>query len=264
MIGMSRIFFQVKVCGEEAHREGFLDGLLYMNTLGFFRRYQEQAEANIGDRHEGTISLLQPGQSTMTLTCDGLPDWEYTIPAEDFAGPSVIQFDGHNPLNVLCLYAVHERGCTFESDEAFERFVEAQMMKPEVDDLGDYAAVVVDTRAFQKRVLGEIHSRGFGAVAGLVDYYDPLTFNGSFDKAQAVLKKRDNYAHQREYRFALDRGNEVEEAFTLPVGSLRDIAIGCRTSEVNDLIRGFLHQMKAQGMFCPERVCKPEPPKFPS
>ncbi|KPW52010.1 hypothetical protein ALO86_200139 [Pseudomonas syringae pv. berberidis] len=165
------------------------------------------------------------------------------------AGPSVIQFDGHNPLNVLCLYAVHERGCTFESDEAFERFVEAQMMKPEVDDLGDYAAVVVDTGAFQKRVLDEIHSRGFGAVAGLVDYYDSLTFNGSFDKAQAVLKKRDNYAHQREYRFALDRGNEVEEAFTLPVGSLRDIAIGCRTSEVNDLIRGYLHQMKAQGVF---------------
>jgi hypothetical protein len=246
---MNRIFFQVKVCGEEAHREGFLDGSLYMNTLGFFRRYQERVEANIGDRHEGTISLLQPGQFTMTLTRDDLPDWEYTIPAEDLAGPSVIQFDGHDSLNVLCLYAVHERGCIFGSDEAFERFVEAQMMKPEVDDLGDFAAVVVDTGAFQKRVLQAIRKEGYGVIAGLVDYYDPLTFHGSFDEAQAVLKKRDDYSHQREYRFALDRGVQEESVYTLPVGSLRDIAIGCRTSEVNDLIRHFLHQMKAQGVF---------------
>lgn len=246
---MSRVFFNIKVCEKEQYREAFLDGFLHMNPLGFFRRYTEGAVANIADRHEGTISLLQPGQFTMTITCDDLPDWQYTVPEEDLAGPSIIQYDGHNAQNVLCMYAVHERGHTFASEDDFERFVDAQMMKPEVDELGGYASVVVDTGAFQKRVLHAIRSKGFGAVAGLVDYYDPSTFNGSFDKEQAVLKKRDDYSHQREYRFALDRGVHEEAPYTLPVGSLRDIAIGCRTSEVNDLIRGYLHQMKAQGVF---------------
>jgi|GEM_PF-696358 len=246
---MSRVFFSVKVCGEELHREGFLDGRLYMNPLSFFRKYEEGAVANIADRHEGTVSLFQPGQFTMTLSRDDLSGWNYTIPAEDFAGPTIIQHDGHNALNVLCLYAVHERGHVFESDEDFESFVESQMMKPEVDDLGDYAAVVFDTGAFQKRVLQAIRKKGFAAIAGLVDYYDPATFNGTFDDAQAVLKKRVEYSHQREYRFAMDRGVSEEVAYTLEVGSLRDIAMGCRTTEVNELVRGFLHQLRAQGVF---------------
>ncbi|MEE1949262.1 hypothetical protein V0R48_09775 [Pseudomonas alcaligenes] len=246
---MLRVFFSVKVCGKELHREAFLDGRLHMNPLGFFRKYEEGTAANVADRHEGTVSLLQPGQFTMTLTRDDLPDWEYSIPAEDLAGPAVIQHDGHNALNVLCLYAVHEREHIFESEEDFESFVDAQMMKPEVDGLGDYAVVVFDTSAFQKRVLQAIRDKGFGAIAGLVDYYDPSTFNGTFDNAQAVLKKRVEYSHQREYRFAVDRGVSEESAYTLDVGSLRDIAVGCRTADVNELIRGFLQQLRAQGVF---------------
>lgn len=246
---MSRVFFNIKVCGAEEFREAFLDGRLYMNTLGYFRRYEEGTAANIADRHEGTISLMQPGQFSMTFTREDLPGWSHTIPEEDLAGPSVIQYNKHDLLNVFCVYAVHERGHTFASDDDFERFVEAQMMKPEVDDLGAYAAVVVDTKAFQERVFHAIQAKGFKAVAALVEYYDPSTFHGTFDDSQAVLKKRGEYSHQREYRFALDRGVEVEGAYTLDVGSLRDIAVGCKTSEVNDLIRDYIYQMKAQGVF---------------
>lgn len=244
---MTRIFFNIKVCKTERYREDFLDGSLYMNTLGFFRRYNEEAVANVADRYEGTISLQQPGRHTITFTRHDLPDCQYTI--ADFAGPSVIQYRGHNHLNVLCLFAVHEKGHTFGSDDHFENFVDAQMLKPEVDDLGEYAAIVFDTGAFQKKVFEAIRSNDFGAFSGLVDYYDAATFHGSFDQAQAVFKKRNEYAHQREYRIALDRQALEEAPYTLSVGSLRDIAIGCRTSEVNDLIRGYLHQLRAQGVF---------------
>lgn len=246
---MSRVFLSIKVCGQEVFREGFLDGRLYMNTLGYFRRYEEGASANIADRHEGTSMLLQPGQFTMTITGDGLPDGQFTFPAEDFAGPAVIRHNKYDLLNVLCVYAVHERGHTFTSDADFERFVDSQMMRSEVDELGGYAAVVIDSKAFQERVVHAIRERNFNAVAGLVEYYDPSTFHGAFDDAQAVLRKRADYSHQREYRYALDRGVRAEAPYTLEVGSLRDIAIGCRTSEVNGFISDFLHQMKAQGVF---------------
>jgi hypothetical protein len=239
---MSRIFFNIKVCGKEEHRDGFLDGNLFMNPLGFFRQYEEDEAANIGDRHEATVTLLQPGQFTMTIN-------DYTIPAEDFAEASVIQYNGYNTLNLLCLYAVHERGHSFGSEENFESFVEAQMLKPEVDGLGDYAAVVVNTKAFQERVFQAIRREGFKAMASLVDYYDPTTFNGTFDADRAVFNKRDTYSHQREYRVALDRGVEGETPYSLEVGSLRDICVGCHTSEVNELIRTYLYQMKAQGVF---------------
>lgn len=246
---MARVFFNVKVCSQEKYRDAFIDGFLHMSPLGYFRRLEEGAVANIADRHEGTVALFQPGQFTMTWTSDALPGGQYTVPVEDFAGPVVIQHDEHNPLNVLCLYAIHERGHTFESDDDFDRFVEAQLLKPEVDGLGDFAAFVVDTKRFGERVHQAIQLHGFGATAGLVEYYDPETYHGQFDQRQAVLKKRAEYSHQREYRFAVDRGVAEEEAYTLEVGSLRDIAVACRTSEVNGLIRDYLHQMRAQGVF---------------
>jgi hypothetical protein len=71
---MNRIFFKVKVCGEAAHRDSFLDGHLYMNTLGYFKRYEEGEAANIADRHEATVMLLQPGKFTMTISGEGIED----------------------------------------------------------------------------------------------------------------------------------------------------------------------------------------------
>lgn len=239
---MNRVFFTIKVCGQEEHRDGFIEGHLFMNRLSYFRQYEEAETANIGDRHEATVMLLQPGQFTMTIG-------DYTIPAEDMAGPSVLQHNGHNSLNLLCLYAVNERGHSFCSEGDFECFVEAQMMKPEVDGLGDYAAIVVNTKAFQERVFQAIRRQGFKGMASLVDYYNPLTFNGSFDTDRAVFNKRDTYSHQREYRFAIDRGVDEEAAYTLEVGSLQDICVKCHTSEVNELIRAYLYQMKGQGVF---------------
>lgn len=244
---MSRIFFKVKVCGEAAHRDGFLDGYLYMNTLGYFKRYEEGDAANIADRHEATAMLLQPGKFTMTISGEGID--EFTIREEDLGGPAIFQHDHHNQLNVFCVYAVHERGHTFGSDEDFENFVEAQMMKPEVDGLGRYAAVVVDTKAFQERVLQAIRRENFKASASLVDYYDPSTFHGSFDDDRVAFNKRDVYSHQREYRYAIARGTGEETPYSLYVGSLRDICIACETSDVNELIRSYLYQMKEQGVF---------------
>lgn len=246
---MNRVFLMVKVCGKEHHRDAFLEGHLHMNTLSYFRKYEESATGNIGDRHEATVALLQPGQSTITLVHDDLPGGEYTIPAEDLAGPSVIQHNAHDPMNVLCLYAAHERGLSPSLEEDFEAFVMAQMMRPEVDGLGEYAALIFDTKAFQQRVLDAIRAGNFRAVAGLVDYYDPATFNGTFDHVQAVLKKRAEFAHQREYRFAVERDVLEEKPFTLDVGSLRDIALSCRVSEVNQLIRDILYQWRSQGVF---------------
>lgn len=246
---MSRVFLSIKVCAQEVFRERFLDGHLYMNSLGYFRRYEEGASANIADQHEGTSMLLQPGQFTMTISGDGIPGGQFTFPAEDLAGPAVIHHSKYDLLNVFCVYAVHEGGHTFVSDTDFERFVDSQMMKSEVGELGGYAAVVSDSKVFHERVVHAIREEGFRGVAGLVDYYDPSTFHGVFDDEQAVLKKRITYSHQREYRYALDRGVGVEDPYTLEVGSLRDIAIGCRTSEVNGLIRDILYQMRAQGVF---------------
>lgn len=243
------MFLNIKVCREESFREGFLDGNLYMNSLGYFRRYEEGASANIADRYEGASMLLQPGQFTMTITGEGLPDGQFTFPAEDLAGPVVFQNNKHDLLNVLCVYAVSERGHSFISEEDFERFVDSQMMKSEVGGLGGYAAIVVDSKAFQERVVHAVREQGFKGVAGLVEYYDPCTFHGEFDDAQAVLKKRLEYSHQREYRYAIDRGVSAEAPWPLDVGSLRDIAFGCPTSEVNGLIRSYLYQMKAQGVF---------------
>jgi len=252
---MNRIIFSVKVCEKEKYREDFLDGNLHMNTLGYFRRYEDSREGNVGDPHEAAVWVLQPGQFTMTINVNeplGLIR-EFTIPAEDIAAPTILQYEGHNNLNLFCMYAVHDGEFTSASEQDFERFVEAQMLRPEVDGLGDFAAIIVKTKDFQDRVFHALRQAlqrdGLRYMAGLVSYYDPATFHGQFDEDRAVFNKRSTFAHQREYRFALDRGSNKGEAIKLSVGSLRDICIACRTEEVNEKLRDFLYQLRAQGVF---------------
>lgn len=246
---MDRIIFSVKVCDKEEYREDFLDGNLYMNSLGYFRRYEDSREGNVGDPHEAAVWVLQPGQFTMTINEPTGTIGEFTIPAEDMAAPTILQHKKHDTLNLLCMYAVHDGGFTSASEQDFERFVEAQMLRPEVDGLGGFAAIVIKTKDFQDRVFHALRRDDHRYMAGLVSYYDPATFHGQFDEDRAAFNKRSTFAHQREYRFALDREVDKEEAIKLSVGTLRDICIACRTEEVNGMLRDFLYQLRAQGEF---------------
>lgn len=76
----------------------------------------------------------------------------------------------------------------------------------------------------------------YGLNSGLVDYYNPDTFSGTFNDEEAVFKKRNEYSHQKEYRFAFDTGVTGKEPLLLDIGDISDITMQCDVADINKLI----------------------------
>ena len=84
-----------------------------------------------------------------------------------------------------------------------------------------------------KRVKTAITTKGYRLRSGLVKYYNAETFHGHFDGIDAIFRKRDEYQHQREYRFAIDTLVTGTEPINLEIGDISDITMRCNAADIN-------------------------------
>lgn len=96
--------------------------------------------------------------------------------------------------------------------------------------------VVTQYMTFIDRVSNAVRSNNYGLSAHLVDYYDPNTFTGSFSEVDAVFKKRNEFSHQKEFRFAFDTGVSGDNPLILDIGDITDITTLCNVEELNELL----------------------------
>ncbi|RDK85081.1 UNVERIFIED_ORG: hypothetical protein DFO82_1220 [Idiomarina abyssalis] len=197
------IFFFVKVFSEKSHAEEFLKGSLYSNRLVFFRKLEDTAQANRGDKHEAVVGWYQPNQITLTLNGREL---------KDLAAPVSLQMNQHNNLNVFCIYAAHSGSFEKITVENIFDFRDHLKIPPNCLALGKHAVVVTQAKSFIDRVVSAVKDKNYGLKAGLVEYYDPSLFSGSFSEDEAVFRKRSEFEHQREYRFSFDTGGSVQNS----------------------------------------------------
>ena len=219
-----KIIVFVRFFKKEAHRDAFLRGYLYMNRLRFFKAYEEQDGCNIGDVHEGTSSWHQPGTVKITIKNNETGE-EHEL--KDFAGPILMGLTRHNDYHVYCMSAVYgDDELTFDTFEALKSYM---MLDVDKGDLGDYCAIVpavelikrIDSALRAEAEVGNIVGRG------LVEYFDPDTFSGTFEEDQAIMRKKNSFSHQKEYRIFVYNGTSGEDARTLKLGDLSDIAHCC-------------------------------------
>ena len=222
------IFFFVKVFTKKTHAEDFLRGTLYSNRLAFFKKLEEDTQANRSDRHEAVVGWYQPDQISLTLNGREI---------KDLAAPVSLQMNQHNDLNVFCIYAAHSGPFEVITDENIFDLKDHLKIPSDCLTLGDYAVVVTQAKSFIDRVVGAVKDEGFGLKAGLVEYYDPSAFSGSFSEDEAVFRKRKEFEYQREYRFSFDTGIPGDDPLKLKIGDISDIALLCSTSEVNNLLQ---------------------------
>lgn len=227
------IFALVRFFKKESHRDDFLRGNLYMNRLRFFKAYEEEDACNIGDKHEGLTGWYQPGQVKLTIE-DTLTGNKHVI--EDFAGPVLMGLSRHNDYHVYCMSAIYgAEGANFESMEELRASCKLDVDK---GDLGDYCAIV-PAGEFMGRLdtaLRSLNHQGSYVGRGLVQYYDPDTFSGSFDEDKAIFWKKNSFSHQKEFRFYVYDGSTGDDARTLNVGDLSDIAFNCHKADVNSSV----------------------------
>jgi hypothetical protein len=89
---------------------------------------------------------------------------------------------------------------------------------------------------FIYRVKQAAKSQSLACWNGVIKYYDPDTFHGSFKELEAVFRKRNIYAHQNEHRFAFG-SHGPEGVKTIRVGSLDEIAFKVSTKEINHTVQ---------------------------
>lgn len=232
--------FFIKFLNKESYVDDFLDGRIYMNRLSYYKKIEQHDEdANRADRHEGAFAWHQPGVGRLTINGQDITG--------DLAGPIEMYDDRLNHINIFCVYAAHSgnldlRNMLTGNIEAFKQ----QIKVPEdCLKLGKYAVLVTDLPKFFQRMKSAAESQDYQIGRGLVKYYDPETFSGSFPDGQAIFYKQIQHQNQREYRFGVDTGHPGDDPVVLEIEDVRDITLRVNTENLNKVLMNGRFEVNA-------------------
>ena len=224
---MSTICFLVKFFREAKHAADFVDGKVFCNRLCTFKKIEGSDDSGRADRNEGTTFWLQPGQANIVLNGRDL--------TEALAEPLQVQMDWLDDLHLFCMHAAHTGTLDVAtlSNENIEVLRRELMVPDDCLKLGEHAVIVKDVADFVNRMSAAAKAKNYRFTRGLVEYYNPETFHGSFRGTESVFRKQRLHSYQREYRFVIDTGSLSDCPLTLEVGDLSDITISLRATELN-------------------------------
>jgi hypothetical protein len=227
------ILFFVKFFQKEEHRRDFIAGRLFMQSLSYFRGLEAGADGR-GDPYEGALHFF-PRTQIGTLQVGTL-----TIRGAELARDLSVHPVNLNRLNLFCLYAAVAP--PFQTGELVSHEqITAHFRVPEKNTgLGPFAVIISPPQTLFDRFDAAVRRNGFDLERSLVTYFDPTVIHKNFEHPHFM--KRNEYASQREYRFAIDRfpgkpdANECAPHF-FEVGSLADICIPWDSATLNDELR---------------------------
>ena len=224
---MSVIFCLVKFVDNKAYAQDFVEGRIYANTLRTFKELEGIDDSARADRHEGTIAWLQPGQGRLRINGMDLTD--------DLDGPLQLQKRWLDDLHIFCLHAVHSGSLDMEavSNEKIEELRKQFLVPSECRGLGEHAVVVNNVPEFIRRMEAAGQGKGYRMARGLVRYYDPDSFHGSFRDVESIFHKQDRHSYQREFRFVIDTGLVIASPLILEIGDISDITQRFEFAELN-------------------------------
>ncbi len=215
--------------GQREHMEMLRKGLLYMNSLAFFR--SSEADPARLDPYEGTDSMIQPCHIRELTFDPQIPGWEkIRVAPSELAGPVRIALQQTSACNIFCMFAVN-------------RPTDGPIFPKSYKWFGDSFLLFTNTPEFLSRVAAAAKRQGLKGKCQLVEYYDETKYSGKIGR----FHKRSIYSHESEYRIALEAGGQGP--FRFEVGDLHDI-----TAEVfpldsaDDVLKFRPEDAKAAGL----------------
>lgn len=218
-----KIVYLIKFMKAE-YVSSFLDeGLLYMNTLDYFRTYEESDEDLRADEHEGLSSSIHAEKVTITMQNGSALNG--VVGKVDFTPVHAYQF------KLYCFTAItlQDLDMPFYLDERFKKFGDKAIVI-KGDDLNLFWGRL-KMRTFNDESLFAIDSSL--KTNGLIEYVsrkDNLSSLTPFNKFS-------NFSWQKEFRIALESPSNIG-ALSLRIGSLKDIA---SVIDTNELLRKKFH-----------------------
>lgn len=205
------MFFLLKTFSERAHLDGFLNGKLYMNTLEYFRRY-ENLSCGRGDDLDGAISIPKNNISRISFG-------PIAIKTSDLASDVKVGLHGH----VFCMHAA-----SLDLSRAYSEVELKQALQLPVENsaLGGYLVWIKDIRSFIERANLAAKKLKLNLKRGHIRYSDPSSNNSIPSVDEIPFTKDVTFAHQQEYRFFLSGlVNQFGcEPYKLEIGDIHDIA----------------------------------------
>jgi len=200
-----KIYCLIKTYTCEEHAKAFIDaGEMYCRTL---KKFKEIEDENRGDEFEGTSHWFQAKEVKISLTVMNKSDEvlnTINLGESDLAAPTVFQPTIFDSFNLFCMYAI----VIEDFAESYSTNDEKQFLKGKINrsiseqiqidsryqDFGDHAVVIWNVEKFIERVKSHARNNNMKICHGLVEYFDPETFTGSFKCVEAIFRKRKKYS----------------------------------------------------------------------
>ncbi|MDC4765256.1 hypothetical protein NQ808_19075, partial [Acinetobacter baumannii] len=158
MMMLARVFSK-----EEYAKDFINNGKFRLNTLNFFKGYEEEHANNIGDVYEG-IRYRATAEQEVKVTI------EYNGKREEIEVQEVYSHDNYVlNNNVFCLYAP---SVDIEKKYTLEAMREIVAFQEDAEKLGDYLVIITNPDEFFERVRKTILKLGYTLKRGLVEYVD--------------------------------------------------------------------------------------------
>lgn len=187
----------------------FEDGVIYMNTLEFYRTLEGHDERH--DLNEGVERILNLRGGVLKLR--NRETYEFKEVAQ-LTHSRVRELNSNfQNLNVFCSYY-------FKSDMPIVNLGKTIPEKVKLG-FGKYAVVVFDAAEFVTRVKQAAIEKGYKHYRSLVEYKD---FSQNHIDVGPFVKD-EVFSHQNELRIAVDTIENNGSSIKLHVGNLEDIAV---------------------------------------
>ncbi|MCB8769400.1 hypothetical protein [Acinetobacter soli] len=218
-----------KVFRSEEFMNDFLDGKIYMNCLGYFKKIEEQEVFNtVKDTMEGVISHLLPEHVEITITD---PSGEkINIDSKDLAGPVFIQENYYNNLKICCFYSPK-----INKDDLDNSVLESRITDEMKNDFGEHVVLIYKFNEFIQRIKSLIkHDDILGIQFKKVNYYAP-DFHGDFARESIPFNKQKRFEFQKESRLVVKTKSHNDKPLILDIGDIRDLAVVFKVEDFNRL-----------------------------
>ena len=208
----TKLFVLLKFGREDHMRALFHEGVVYMNTVKFFR--DSDTKAGRGDPNEGMPWLKN------------YPPGEFRVPwAKDKTFHfQALQVRAQPKLALGNIYSLF----SFASHHSIG--LDEFRVDPLNKEFGTHMVMIRNPAAFLRRWEEAMRWKQIHHERGFVNYYDPSTHTGSLN----VFWKSSAFAHQQEYR--LHAMTASTEPLVVRLGPLNDIAEVYPSNAVDELV----------------------------
>ncbi|MGC4094901.1 MAG: hypothetical protein QM756_44685 [Polyangiaceae bacterium] len=213
----TRIWTLLRLFDKVEYAEQFRAGKLRLHKLKFFREYLDSNGELRGDPWEGTCAVIQPSQFSEMKIGDK------TIRGDQLLEPIRIAAEFQLSWSLQCFYALTNAGFEAGNFDSLEQLRELFLIHQRCYGLGASLAYLVRPQEFMRRFHKAIRAAGHKYARNLVTYYDANTFHGEFRLDEVPFRKRQEFSHQREYRFSVYSTDADPDPLLLDVGDLSDI-----------------------------------------